>query len=228
MTGRLAAMSVLVPNFLPNGRSHTTASTLALARGSSAEQRQAATGNLTQHAHLSLPLLWIYREINRLISERKTPPQENIFSKHLHCAKCVVKVMILYISVKSYFHLLAFDLSATLLNHYSVINIWCRCLTHRWSLQQLNSVSQLCKLNVLIGLLQLSLINVHAQETGSLKIPKCECDMRLWWWFFSSTLCILCIYLALFRPCVPVLLLLRCFPHHTLGPLHRNLAEKRR
>lgn len=46
MTGRLAAMFVFVPNFLPNGRSQTTASTLALGRGSTAhthteENRQA-------------------------------------------------------------------------------------------------------------------------------------------------------------------------------------------
>lgn len=36
MSGRLTAMSILVPNFLPKGKSHTTASTLALFRGSSA------------------------------------------------------------------------------------------------------------------------------------------------------------------------------------------------
>lgn len=42
MCGRLSAILVLVPNFLPNGRSHTTASTLALGRGSTArtESRQ--------------------------------------------------------------------------------------------------------------------------------------------------------------------------------------------
>jgi len=34
ISGRLAAMLVLVPNFLPNGKSQTTASTLPLDRGS--------------------------------------------------------------------------------------------------------------------------------------------------------------------------------------------------
>lgn len=33
MSGRLSAMFVLVPNFLPNGRSHTTTSTVLLGRG---------------------------------------------------------------------------------------------------------------------------------------------------------------------------------------------------
>lgn len=42
MTGRLAAMSVLEPNFLPNGRSHTTASTLALGRGRAAHTQKYA------------------------------------------------------------------------------------------------------------------------------------------------------------------------------------------
>lgn len=40
MSGSLAAMSVLEPNFLPNGRSHTTASTLALGRGRAAHTRR--------------------------------------------------------------------------------------------------------------------------------------------------------------------------------------------
>lgn len=42
MSGRLAAMSVLEPNFLPNGRSHTTASTLALGRGRAAHTEKYA------------------------------------------------------------------------------------------------------------------------------------------------------------------------------------------
>lgn len=40
MSGRWAAMFVLVPNFLPNGRSQTTASTLALGRGSTAHTEE--------------------------------------------------------------------------------------------------------------------------------------------------------------------------------------------
>lgn len=59
MTGRLAAMFVFVPNFLPNGRSQTTASTLALGRGSTAhtqsntdKPRGTATHDSRLHAHL--------------------------------------------------------------------------------------------------------------------------------------------------------------------------------
>lgn len=40
MSGRLAAVFVLLPNFLPNGRSQTTASTLAHGRGMTANAQR--------------------------------------------------------------------------------------------------------------------------------------------------------------------------------------------